>query len=182
MGLPVDLKSILDGFYKSLGLNLSGLDYEEQDKRRAYENNMFNSGRNRANALTSGAVNSADRGLSRSGIALQQAANINQASDESNAGVQQGFSSDLATIARKRVMAESDYNTKKLELERQATAQQEIVPPLPISVAPSLPSENFNPVIAAQKAISTPVKPAQASKKVATVVPKKAIIGRNSYS
>lgn len=192
MALTTDLKSVLDGLFKSLGINLSGLDYQEQDKRRALENNLYNSLQNRKKSLTRSTINMADRGLTQSGIALQQASDVNLAADTADAGLQQGFDSDLASIARKKLAAETDYNTKKLDLEHQATSNTPIEAYTP---AVSTPQTQVALQTLSNKAASMPQQQVQTTSKPATTKPSttatkiiskrplvKATIGKNNYS
>jgi len=175
------LSNLLHGLYKALGLNLAGLDYEEQDKRRGLETNLVNAAKTRTNALRSSSIDMADRGMTQSGVALQQATKVNMAGDENVAQLNQGFQGDLSSIARKRVQAESDYNLKKLELEHQATSAQDPLTALPTTPLPtvtntaSIPS---NPAAAAQRTITKAATTARATtptpKKVSTSVSKQA--------
>jgi len=120
LNLPGNFNQMLSSLFQKLGANLSGLDYEEQDKRRKYEQGLYSLGQERPRAMQSSSTNMADRGLNRSGIALQQHTDVNNSYDTKGAGLAQDFSSSLSDIARKRLQAKIDYDLQQAELERQA--------------------------------------------------------------
>lgn len=117
------LQKLLSNLYAKLTTSLADIDYEEQAKRRLYDQNIHTSGLDREKSMVGSSVNMADRGLNRSGIALQDQVNVGNAYDSKNAGFAQSFDSDLASVARRRLAAESDYNLGKADLEAQSVAQ-----------------------------------------------------------
>lgn len=134
IALPSNMRDILAQLTKKLGIDLADLDYTEQAKRRGHENNVQNMALSRIGRLKNSAISMADRGLSQSGIALNQATELNKASDQELGAASQNLSSELSSIARKRIQAQSEYALKKAELERNAiaaTAPETFVPTPP---------------------------------------------------
>ncbi len=131
VALPSSYANILQKLMKQLGVNLANYDYEEQGKRRGYNNSVVGIKEKKGSSLFNSSAGMADRGLTQSGVALQQATDISKAADKDLGTAAQGLSSDLSALARKRLTAQSDFNLRKAELERQAVGEQTpIAPPV----------------------------------------------------
>lgn len=117
-GFAEDLSSLQQRLQQSL----MDLDYEEQASRRAYDDSINASALNRVQDLRRNTANINDRGLNRSGIALQSDADMNQAYDIKNSGFAQNLSSALAAVARKRLQQQNDYDMGRAALMRKTTA------------------------------------------------------------
>jgi len=118
--VSMDYQAMLAQLYQKLTANLADYDYEEQAKRRLYDQQLHTGRLGRESSMTNSSINMADRGLNRSGIALQDHVGVNQAYDAKNAEYAGGFNADLASLARKRLEAQTQYNLEKAELERQS--------------------------------------------------------------
>lgn len=122
LALPAELAAALQAAYQKLGSSLADLDFEEQNKRRTFEDILAGLLRNKEGSLRSNAYNMADRGLTQSGINLAQNVDINTAYDRDMFSKTGAFNTDLSDIARRRLEAQANYNTLQGDLERQAAA------------------------------------------------------------
>ena len=113
------LRESLASLLNKLGMDMAGYDYEEQQKRRNYADSLLANSLGRDQSLNQSAINMSDRGLGRSGIALNQAVNVNQAYDTRNSNAAQDFNTALSDIARKRLLAQTGYNLQKADITRQ---------------------------------------------------------------
>lgn len=107
---------MLAQLYQKLGAMLSQYDYEEQSANRRYENDIYNIGLQRPKALQNSTIGMADRGLNRSGIALQQHTDVNKAYDTKSSEAANLKTQTLADLARKRLQAQIEYNLQKAQL------------------------------------------------------------------
>lgn len=113
------LAEALAALQAKLQQNLMDYDYQEQAKRRLYEDNLYQLGQDRLNGSKQLTANLIDRGLNRSGIALNAETDFNKGMDTKQAGFAQDLNSALASLARQRLAAQSNYDLGKAQLQRQ---------------------------------------------------------------
>ena len=118
-GWDSDINSRLNSLAQALGLDLADFDQDQQEYGLDFQNRQRLTTEGMNNSLGRNSVRNADRGLSQSGIALQQDTDTRQGFDEQLGNQQQGYNNSLENVAKKRLAAEAEYNLKRLSLQSQ---------------------------------------------------------------
>ena len=89
---------------------MANLDTQQNDAQQAYSANVKTLGEGRKRDLRTLQDNFAGKGLTHSGINLQENVNLNKTYDEGQARADQEQKRLMTELARKRLLAQEDYD------------------------------------------------------------------------
>ena len=115
MRAPVDVTA-LNALTRRFATDRANLDDEETKGRLDYNTTIGDLGRRRETDFSKMSTGFADRGMTHSGAAIEGNVQLQDTHNRANAQATQGITSLLATIARKRLEAEAEFNEQRAVL------------------------------------------------------------------
>jgi len=104
---------LVDEMYRKYMYGRLADDEDENHTRTSYQSALDDLQRNRRSSVKELGVNMADRGLTHSGINLQAGLDTNAGYDRQQAVLGTDMASNLARIAKKRLVDDSNYNMQR---------------------------------------------------------------------
>lgn len=131
-------QDILAAAYRQLGQINADADYAEQQAKTNLDQQMSDSGKNRAKSVLGNRENASSRGLLDSSIALQGEGDVNSSFDHLNDVYSDNYKGILHQTAVKRVNAQQAYDDAKTNAE-QASALSSLSVDTPGILPPETP-------------------------------------------
>lgn len=103
----------IDAMYRKYMYGRLADDEEENQTRTSYQSALDDLQKNRRSSVRDLGVNMADRGLTHSGINLQANLDTNAGYDTQQSRLGTDMTSNLARIAKKRLVDDSNYNMQR---------------------------------------------------------------------
>lgn len=122
--VPAAYQQMLTALYQKLGNSLANLDYQDQSARRNYQQQLTQSRLGRVKDSGNLDITMGDRGLTQSGMNIQQHALLNQNYDKQNAAYANTLNSSIAKSARQRLADAAQYKVDKASLLQKAADAQ----------------------------------------------------------
>jgi len=112
MPMPIDPMAI-DELYRKYMYGRLADDEEANAARTVYRDSLQSLQKNRKESLQGLSYNMADRGLTHSGINMQEGLNTNATYDTGQTQLGNTMTSTLARIAKKRLLDDAEYNRQR---------------------------------------------------------------------
>jgi len=122
--VPAAYQTMISTLFNRLGTNLANYDKTDNNVRQDYTRSVAQNGLNRVEGSKGLDVSMGDRGLTRSGINIDQHAKMYKGYDDQMAGYAQTQASSLANTAQKRLADQAQYNVDRAKVLQQAAAAQ----------------------------------------------------------